>query len=234
MYIFAYIYILSTVHPFDESVCAHLVSDKHWITENMLCLLSNAIKYGDKGHVDVHVEVVDAPVCEHENSSSLSAKGIEVRAVEHLKSSTRDFNADITAYRSKSVSLGSRGKKGQDKNSVSLKKKRMVLVTVEDLGIGICEEARKNLFQPFKQAQRMAGGTGLGLYSLLKRVEALGGEVLITSCFFYPKLGFILVIESHSSSILNLFLCNTLSIPLFQTLPLTPTLPFTLFLNPYP
>lgn len=173
----SYIYILSTVHPFDKSICSHLVSDKHWITENMLCLLSNAIKYGDKGHVDVHVEVVDASTCEHVNSLSLSAEGIEVRAAEHLKSSTRDLNADVTAYRSKSVSLRSRG------NSVSLKKKRMVLVTFEDLGIGICKEARKKLFQPFKQAQRMAGGTGLGLYSLLKRIEALGGEVLITSCF---------------------------------------------------
>jgi signal transduction histidine kinase len=43
---------LILVHPFDESICASLVSDKHWLTENMLCLLSNAIKYGDSGHVD--------------------------------------------------------------------------------------------------------------------------------------------------------------------------------------
>ena len=31
------------------------------------------------------------------------------------------------------------------------------------------------LFAPFKQAQRMAGGTGLGLYSFAKRMEALNG-----------------------------------------------------------
>ena len=31
------------------------------------------------------------------------------------------------------------------------------------------------LFSPFKQAQRLAGGTGLGLYSLAKRMEALNG-----------------------------------------------------------
>jgi signal transduction histidine kinase len=36
----------------------------------------------------------------------------------------------------------------------------MIRVSVEDQGIGIEEEARKNLFQPFKQAQRAAGGTG--------------------------------------------------------------------------
>ncbi len=31
------------------------------------------------------------------------------------------------------------------------------------------------LFSPFKQAQRFAGGTGLGLFSLARRVEALKG-----------------------------------------------------------
>ena len=34
----------------------------------------------------------------------------------------------------------------------------------------------KTLFQPFKQTQRLTGGTGLGLYSLAKRVEALHGR----------------------------------------------------------
>jgi len=33
----------------------------------------------------------------------------------------------------------------------------------------------QDLFKPFKQAQRLAGGTGLGLFSLAKRVEALQG-----------------------------------------------------------
>ena len=46
---------------------------------------------------------------------------------------------------------------------------------VQDTGIGLSEEAMKNLFNPFKQAQRLAGGTGLGLYSLAKRMDALGG-----------------------------------------------------------
>ena len=49
-------------------------------------------------------------------------------------------------------------------------------MTIEDHGVGIPEEMRETLFQPFRQAQRMAGGTGLGLYSLFKRVEALGGD----------------------------------------------------------
>lgn len=49
-----------------------------------------------------------------------------------------------------------------------------IRVTIEDTGIGLSKEARDLLFQPFKQAQRLAGGTGLGLFSLSKRTEALG------------------------------------------------------------
>ena len=47
---------------------------------------------------------------------------------------------------------------------------------IEDHGVGVPEELRETLFQPFRQAQRHAGGTGLGLYSLFKRMEALGGD----------------------------------------------------------
>eukprot|EP00981_Chlorochromonas_danica_P015227 scaffold10975_cov159-Ochromonas_danica.AAC.1 len=49
-------------------------------------------------------------------------------------------------------------------------------IEIEDNGIGLSEEAMGNLFNPFKQAQRLAGGTGLGLYSLARRLEALNGQ----------------------------------------------------------
>ncbi len=40
--------------------------------------------------------------------------------------------------------------------------KNMVRVEVEDCGIGILDEVKTSLFSPFKQAQRLTGGTGLG------------------------------------------------------------------------
>ena len=52
---------------------------------------------------------------------------------------------------------------------------KVLRITVEDTGIGIRDEVKAKLFQPFRQGQRLAGGTGLGLYSLSKRLEALGG-----------------------------------------------------------
>jgi CheY-like chemotaxis protein len=51
-----------------------------------------------------------------------------------------------------------------------------LMIEVEDTGIGISEEMMTKLFTPFKQAQRHAGGTGLGLFSLAKRIEALDGK----------------------------------------------------------
>ena len=52
---------------------------------------------------------------------------------------------------------------------------RALLFEVEDDGVGITEEKMQTLFQPFRQAQRNAGGTGLGLFALANRTKAIGG-----------------------------------------------------------
>ena len=117
------------VHPLSDEVCPNIISDKHWFSENLLCLLSNAIKYSDKATiVDVRMELVSA---------------------------------------SEDVVFTSQSCKDN---------RQMIQVSVADKGIGIAESCRATIFQPFKQVQRMAGGTGLGLYSLQKRMESLNGS----------------------------------------------------------
>jgi signal transduction histidine kinase len=116
--------------PLPAGICRYIITDKHWLGENILCVLSNAVKYSNEGVVNINVELVG---------------GLDV-------------------------------KKGLLPES-----DYFVQINIIDEGIGISEEARERLFQPFKQAQRSTGGTGLGLYSLLKRMEALGGSCGIRS-----------------------------------------------------
>jgi signal transduction histidine kinase len=61
-----------------------------------------------------------------------------------------------------------------------------ITIDVKDSGIGLSEEQRAKLFQPFVQADntttRKFGGTGLGLVLSQKLSRALGGSLEITEC----------------------------------------------------
>lgn len=72
-----------------------------------------------------------------------------------------------------------------------------VLINVTDTGIGISSDDIHHIFQKFYRADnsdtRTIGGTGLGLYIVKQRVEALGGKVWAESAFgegstFYVSL----------------------------------------------
>lgn len=57
----------------------------------------------------------------------------------------------------------------------------MTLV-VQDNGRGMSEDALAKAFTPFFTTRRQAGGSGLGLFSSRRAVEAvLGGRVSVTS-----------------------------------------------------
>jgi CheY-like chemotaxis protein len=128
--------------PISPEIGKHVITDKQWLQENILCLLSNAVKYSTGGTATVSVSLLDS-----EQAARLSqAFGAERQSV---SSSVKSAQADVTSP--------------------------MIRIDIEDTGIGIAPSAMKALFAPFNQAQRMAGGTGLGLYSLARRVEALKG-----------------------------------------------------------
>ena len=134
------------VHPISTKMCPMIISDSHWLLENILCLVSNAIKYSDSGDVDLHVMMVDANSAEFKKMHKSSS----IHSMKSMKSSN------------------------QLSEPLNVSEKNCVLVvTIEDHGVGVPEDMRATLFHPFRQAQRMTGGTGLGLFSLLKRVEGI-------------------------------------------------------------
>jgi signal transduction histidine kinase/CheY-like chemotaxis protein len=61
----------------------------------------------------------------------------------------------------------------------------LLCIKVADTGIGLTEEQRERLFQPFVQADstttRRFGGTGLGLSIVRRLAEAMGGSVAVES-----------------------------------------------------
>jgi signal transduction histidine kinase len=111
---------MSIVVELDVPLNDYIITDGHWLKDNLICLLSNAVKYSIDGDVHMRCKIVT-----NSNNDGLPEK--------------------------------------------------FVRVEVEDHGIGVSELQRENLFRPFARAQNQAGGTGLGLYSLANRIQALGG-----------------------------------------------------------
>ncbi len=173
-----------------EDLCPYIITDKQWLQENVLCLLSNAVKYSSSGSVQIRLSLVDEkelcgssqcnsaisdPLSIHVDDErslnsasdrSLLSNGSSMRSVRTIdnwdvlpKRNTRRVSP-LTSMKQSSLSTGS---------------VCYLCFEIEDSGIGMSEEAMANLFSPFQQNQRLAGGTGLGLYSLSKRLDALGG-----------------------------------------------------------
>ena len=79
------------------------------------------------------------------------------------------------------------------KISTEVKEKKWIVICIQDNGLGMTEEVRQQLFQPFFTTKAMGKGTGLGLsisYQIV--VEKHGGDL---HCFSVPGQGTQFMIE---------------------------------------
>jgi signal transduction histidine kinase/CheY-like chemotaxis protein len=121
-----------------------IITDKGWLQENLLCLLSNAVKFSP----------ADTCVSIHLSLASSHAEAVRDSVVAHMAASGKESPAQPPQSQSQPL---------------------LLVVEVEDHGIGVPPDKAAQLFKAFAQTQRRAGGTGLGLYSLALRIDELGG-----------------------------------------------------------
>lgn len=204
-----------TLLPIPLHICSHVLSDLQWLQENILCLVSNGVKYTSVGEVEIQITLqdsndlryeggfVDPNLCQSSRfvvgnlqSQSLSPS----RPLSPNDTFSGDVVGDLNEYKEKSVRthagdmlaqripggvifLSRRLVQNRDRPSRKSEKNNTSYLRFEvsDCGIGLTEESMLTIFNPFKQTQRMNGGVGLGLYSLSKRVHALGGYYGVTT-----------------------------------------------------
>lgn len=166
--------------PLSDQICTHVLTDYQWLVENILCLISNAVKFttDGAGRITVSCKLVD-----DEGQEDVGAReGAREKAVAKARNRHLDRLRGLNRVKEAAV---------VQEEAPEHQGRRLLLFAVEDYGIGTSAEAKLTLFQPFQhqqeQAQRVsgkkskkrmrqAGGTGLGLYSLAQRVSALEGH----------------------------------------------------------
>jgi signal transduction histidine kinase len=158
------------VEPFSPEICQCIITDEQWLMENLLCLISNAQKFTARGSIVVRYSLCADSGGHHRSDS----KRVELDNLDQIIHNREEHS------QSKFASSAEEMEAARKANTSSVTTP-MVMIEVVDEGIGISDEMQSKLFKPFKQAMRRAGGTGLGIYSLSKRVESLGGACGVSS-----------------------------------------------------
>ena len=159
-----------------------MLTDKQWLQENLLSLLSNAAKYSVDSEEEVIVRVYLATYEEIQYDIK-ATKTSRKKKCYSTNNNTSAVPSLSHCQRRKSLPATwlppppSQDDLDDTRNPFSTDLNQIKYLTIEviDGGIGVTDEQISTLFSPIKQTKRYTGGTGLGLFSLAKRVEALEG-----------------------------------------------------------
>ncbi|KAJ1382071.1 Signal transduction response regulator, receiver domain [Sesbania bispinosa] len=163
-----------------DQVPQQLIGDPGRFRQIITNLMGNSIKFTDKGHIFVTVHLVEEVVHSIEVETTESTESTDTLSgfpVADGRLSWKGFRAF-----SQEGPLGSFSSSSNDLINL--------IVSVEDTGEGIPEEAQSKIFTPFMQVgpsiSRKHGGTGIGLSISKCLVSLMNGEIGFVS---RPKIG---------------------------------------------
>jgi signal transduction histidine kinase len=120
------------ISPIPASIYNQIFTDKHWLMENMLCLLSNAQKFTTEGEITIR--------CSLDEALTNTAGAV-------MQSTVQDFPSSSDIETGTSLSAPMNCGDVEEVEELPL----MLLIEVEDSGIGITKENQERLFKPFAQ-----------------------------------------------------------------------------------
>jgi len=101
------------LEPIDRNICSHIITDKQWLQENILCLLSNAVKYSNDGNVSISVCLTNRQGRHWSNSSIQNGGSIKELAGARLLSKLSLLSSSVS-------SNGSTNNQRRDKSDILL------------------------------------------------------------------------------------------------------------------
>jgi CheY-like chemotaxis protein/signal transduction histidine kinase len=137
------------VSPWPAGVEPTLKTDKRWLEGNLHCIITNALKFSTNEKLPVEVKIKLFNIADFKAGSNSPEKPVSPAPAPAAAADGGLFSGP-TIY--------------------------MLCIEVTDSGKEISAEVREKLFQAPEQVGRFdRGGSGMGLFALAKRVEALGG-----------------------------------------------------------
>ncbi len=162
-------------------------------SEALLTIINDILDFSkiEAGRMDIEAQPFDLRDCVESALDLISNRAAEKRldiAYFFEDEVPAAIQGDVTRLRQILLNLLSNAVKFTDKGEVVLtvaSKGDQLEFAVRDTGIGLDEEGKSRLFQPFSQADssttRKYGGTGLGLAISKKLAELMGGIIWVES-----------------------------------------------------
>jgi CheY-like chemotaxis protein/signal transduction histidine kinase len=162
------------VEPIDNAISEFVFTDRQWLQDNILCLVSNAVKFSMKGMVTVRVYISSPPTV----PSLVISQPLLMSASHSINSQRKGIFTDIEIGTIRSEELDERSYIQHIRFEVE-DEGVGILSSIETLDLSSVEVTSAVFSEPSTAAKgtgNNVGGSGLGLFCLAKRVAALGGE----------------------------------------------------------